>query len=50
MSEFVFKGLLQENGWKENTVVKTEVKTAFITSLVPSKAALIGDFPRSKCA
>ena len=30
------------------TVVRTDVKTALITSVVPSKAALIGDFPRSK--
>ena len=33
-----------------NTVVNTDVKTAFITSVVPSSAAFIGDLPLSKCA
>ena len=31
-----------------NTVVKTDVNTAFITSVVPSRAAFIGDLPLSK--
>ena len=30
-----------------NTVVSTEVITAFITSIVPSSAARIGDLPLS---
>ena len=36
------------NDENANTVVKTDVNTGVITSMVPSKAACIGFFPFSK--